>query len=150
MEVTQRWSVSVFTRLLCVQASVNKRVVDLSDELARKIEDCLRQQEEISSLLAQIVDLQARCKGVRKRLHAVHQRTLYEWHSETLLTVFSLSPVAQPRERGAEPAPECLPWESAKSSIRGKTSTIPLTKYTRLETISGPFTCFWISKITPK
>jgi carbohydrate-binding DOMON domain-containing protein len=43
---------------------VNKQVVDLSDELARKVEDTLRQQEEISSLLAQIVDLQARCKRV--------------------------------------------------------------------------------------
>lgn len=50
---------------LCVSASANKQVVDLSDELARKVEDSLRQQEEISSLLAQIVDLQARCKGVR-------------------------------------------------------------------------------------
>ena len=50
----------------CVSASVNKQVVDLSEELARKVEDSLRQQEEISSLLAQIVDLQARCKGVRE------------------------------------------------------------------------------------
>uniref|UniRef100_A0A3B4F0K2 Trafficking kinesin-binding protein 1-like n=1 Tax=Pundamilia nyererei TaxID=303518 RepID=A0A3B4F0K2_9CICH len=49
---------------LCVSASANKQVVDLSEELARKVEDCLRQQEEISSLLAQIVDLQARCKGL--------------------------------------------------------------------------------------
>ena len=48
----------------CVAASVNRRVGDLSEELARKVEDSLRQQEEISSLLAQIVDLQARCKGV--------------------------------------------------------------------------------------
>lgn len=54
-----------FGGALCVLASVNKQVVDLSDELARKVEDSLRQQEEISSLLAQIVDLQARCKGVR-------------------------------------------------------------------------------------
>lgn len=51
---------------LCVSASVNKQVVDLSEELARKVEDSLRQQEEISSLLAQIVDLQARCKAVSK------------------------------------------------------------------------------------
>lgn len=53
---------------VCVSASVNKQVVDLSDELARKVEDTLRQQEEISSLLAQIVDLQARCKGVSSSL----------------------------------------------------------------------------------
>ncbi|XP_041839493.1 trafficking kinesin-binding protein 1, partial [Melanotaenia boesemani] len=52
--------------MVCVEelSSVNKQVVDLSEELARKVEDTLRQQEEISSLLAQIVDLQARCKGL--------------------------------------------------------------------------------------
>ncbi|KAJ8001983.1 hypothetical protein DPEC_G00175080 [Dallia pectoralis] len=52
--------------MVCVQelSSVNKHVADLSDELARKVEDSLRQQEEISSLLGQIVDLQARCKGL--------------------------------------------------------------------------------------
>ncbi|KAL1005994.1 hypothetical protein UPYG_G00066550 [Umbra pygmaea] len=50
--------------MVCVEelSSVNKQVADLSDELARKVEDSLRQQEEISSLLGQIVDLQARCK----------------------------------------------------------------------------------------
>uniref|UniRef100_A0A8C9R3E4 Si:dkey-28e7.3 n=1 Tax=Scleropages formosus TaxID=113540 RepID=A0A8C9R3E4_SCLFO len=44
----------------CVEelALANKQVVALSDELARKVEDTLRQQEEISCLLAQIVDLQ--------------------------------------------------------------------------------------------
>uniref|UniRef100_A0A3Q3WMA2 Uncharacterized protein n=1 Tax=Mola mola TaxID=94237 RepID=A0A3Q3WMA2_MOLML len=52
--------------MVCVEelSSANKQVVDLSEELARKVEDSLRQQEEISSLLAQIVDLQARCKVV--------------------------------------------------------------------------------------
>lgn len=45
-------------------ASANKQVVALSEELARKVEDSLRQQEEISSLLGQVVDLQQRCKGV--------------------------------------------------------------------------------------
>lgn len=86
-------------------ASVNKQVVDLSDELARKVEDTLRQQEEISSLLAQIVDLQARCKGVsdnrhnkanaythlntypHTHKHAVHGHTHTElaWHSSHAL-----------------------------------------------------------------
>ncbi|XP_036394468.1 trafficking kinesin-binding protein 1 isoform X6 [Megalops cyprinoides] len=48
----------------CVEelSSANKQVVALSDELARKVEDTLRQQEEISCLLAQIVDLQHRSK----------------------------------------------------------------------------------------
>ncbi|CAF93056.1 unnamed protein product, partial [Tetraodon nigroviridis] len=53
--------------MVCVEelSSVNKQVVELSEELARKVEDSLRQQEEISSLLAQIVDLQARCKMLK-------------------------------------------------------------------------------------
>lgn len=49
---------------MCV-ASANKQVVTLSEELARKVEDSLRQQEEISSFLSQVVDLQQRGKAVR-------------------------------------------------------------------------------------
>ncbi|XP_056264292.1 trafficking kinesin-binding protein 1 isoform X2 [Pseudoliparis swirei] len=62
--------------MVCVEelTSVNKRVVDLSEELARKGEDCLRQQEEISSLLAQIVDLHARCKGVSHENEDLNQQ----------------------------------------------------------------------------
>uniref|UniRef100_A0A8B9LJG3 Si:dkey-28e7.3 n=1 Tax=Astyanax mexicanus TaxID=7994 RepID=A0A8B9LJG3_ASTMX len=54
--------------MVCVEelSSVNKQVVDLSEELARKVEDSLRQQEEISSLLGQVVDLQQRCKGLMR------------------------------------------------------------------------------------
>ncbi|XP_058257062.1 trafficking kinesin-binding protein 1 isoform X1 [Hemibagrus wyckioides] len=50
--------------MVCVEelSSANKHVVALSEELARKVEDSLRQQEEISSLLSQVVDLQQRCK----------------------------------------------------------------------------------------
>ncbi|XP_053710942.1 trafficking kinesin-binding protein 1-like isoform X1 [Synchiropus splendidus] len=61
--------------MVCVEelSSVNKQVVDLSDELARKVEDSLRQQEEISSLLAQIVDLQARCKGLHHENEELNQ-----------------------------------------------------------------------------
>ncbi|XP_074542012.1 trafficking kinesin-binding protein 1 isoform X2 [Halichoeres trimaculatus] len=61
--------------MVCVDelSSVNKQVVDLSDELARKVEDTLRQQEEISSLLAQIVDLQARCKAVTNENEELNQ-----------------------------------------------------------------------------
>lgn len=72
---------------VAVSASVNKQVVDLSDELARKVEDSLRQQEEISSLLAQIVDLQARCKGVSDLLH------LHTTGKKNEATTFTFSPV---------------------------------------------------------
>ncbi|XP_034717364.1 trafficking kinesin-binding protein 1, partial [Etheostoma cragini] len=61
--------------MVCVEelSSVNKQVVDLSEELARKVEDFFRQQEEISSLLAQTVDLQARCKGLTNENEELNQ-----------------------------------------------------------------------------
>ncbi|XP_026158966.1 trafficking kinesin-binding protein 1 [Mastacembelus armatus] len=61
--------------MVCVEelSSVNKQVVDLSEELARRVEDSVRQQEEISSLLAQIVDLQARCKGLTHENEELNQ-----------------------------------------------------------------------------
>ncbi|XP_018520138.1 LOW QUALITY PROTEIN: trafficking kinesin-binding protein 1 [Lates calcarifer] len=61
--------------MVCVEelSSVNKQVVDLSEELARKVEDSVRQQEEISSLLAQIVDLQARCKALTHENEELNQ-----------------------------------------------------------------------------
>uniref|UniRef100_A0A8C3K1L8 HAP1 N-terminal domain-containing protein n=1 Tax=Calidris pygmaea TaxID=425635 RepID=A0A8C3K1L8_9CHAR len=46
----------------CMWAS--QQVVYLSEELARKAEDTARQQEEISQLLAQVVDLQQKCRTV--------------------------------------------------------------------------------------
>ncbi|XP_057218294.1 trafficking kinesin-binding protein 1 isoform X1 [Triplophysa rosa] len=52
--------------MVCVDelSTVNKQVGSLSEELARRVEDSLRQQEEISVLLGQIVDLEQRCKGL--------------------------------------------------------------------------------------
>ncbi|XP_063840224.1 trafficking kinesin-binding protein 1-like isoform X2 [Scylla paramamosain] len=43
-------------------SDANHQVGQLSDELAKKVEDSLRQQEEITQLLAQVVDLQSRNK----------------------------------------------------------------------------------------
>ncbi|XP_027874576.1 trafficking kinesin-binding protein 1 [Xiphophorus couchianus] len=62
--------------MVCVEelSSANKQVVDLSEELARKVEDTVRQQEEISSLLAQLVDLQARCKGLGHENEALNHQ----------------------------------------------------------------------------
>ncbi|XP_051940326.1 LOW QUALITY PROTEIN: trafficking kinesin-binding protein 1 [Hippocampus zosterae] len=61
--------------MVCVEelSSVNKQVVDLSDELARKVEDSFRQQEEISMLLAQTVDLQTRCKRLSNENEELNQ-----------------------------------------------------------------------------
>ncbi|OXB63700.1 hypothetical protein ASZ78_009015 [Callipepla squamata] len=48
----------------CVEqfSAASQQVVCLSDELARKAEDTARQQEEISQLLAQVVELQQKCR----------------------------------------------------------------------------------------
>uniref|UniRef100_A0A8C8RK40 HAP1 N-terminal domain-containing protein n=1 Tax=Pelusios castaneus TaxID=367368 RepID=A0A8C8RK40_9SAUR len=48
----------------CVEQFASRQVAFLSEELARKTEDTARQQEEISHLLAQIVDLQQKCLAV--------------------------------------------------------------------------------------
>lgn len=45
-------------------AEASQQVTYLSEELARKAEDTVRQQEEISQLLAQVVELQQRCRSV--------------------------------------------------------------------------------------
>uniref|UniRef100_A0A3Q2DC23 Trafficking kinesin-binding protein 1-like n=1 Tax=Cyprinodon variegatus TaxID=28743 RepID=A0A3Q2DC23_CYPVA len=73
--------------MVCVEelSSANKQVVDLSEELARKVEDTLRQQEEISSLLAQIVDLQARCKGLGHENEALNQQLSASRENESKL-----------------------------------------------------------------
>uniref|UniRef100_A0A8C4JND0 HAP1 N-terminal domain-containing protein n=1 Tax=Dromaius novaehollandiae TaxID=8790 RepID=A0A8C4JND0_DRONO len=48
----------------CVEqfSEASRQVTYLSEELARKTEDTARQQEEISQLLAQVVDLQQKCR----------------------------------------------------------------------------------------
>ncbi|XP_047435267.1 trafficking kinesin-binding protein 1 isoform X2 [Mugil cephalus] len=74
--------------MVCVEelSSANKRAVELSEELARKVEDTLRQQEEISSLLAQIVDLQARCKGLSHENEELNQHLSTSRESQLKLT----------------------------------------------------------------
>uniref|UniRef100_A0A8C3MKR3 Uncharacterized protein n=1 Tax=Geospiza parvula TaxID=87175 RepID=A0A8C3MKR3_GEOPR len=49
----------------CVEQFCNQQVVHLSEELARRAEDAARQQEEISQLLAQVAELQHKCRTVR-------------------------------------------------------------------------------------
>lgn len=53
---------SFFSLSSCLPAAdANLQVRQLSEELAKKVEDSLRQQEEITQLLAQVVDLQVSC-----------------------------------------------------------------------------------------
>ncbi|XP_061873551.1 huntingtin-associated protein 1 [Colius striatus] len=59
----------------CVEqfSEASQQVVYLSDELARKAEDTVRQQEEISQLLAQVVDLQQKCRGYGSEVEELQQ-----------------------------------------------------------------------------
>ncbi|XP_009460225.1 PREDICTED: huntingtin-associated protein 1 [Nipponia nippon] len=59
----------------CVEqfSEASRRVVYLSDELARKAEDTARQQEEISQLLAQVVDLQQKCRTYGSEVEELQQ-----------------------------------------------------------------------------
>jgi len=51
------------------------QISSIAEELAKKTEDASRQQEEITHLLSQIVDLQKKAKTV-SRLHlSLHLRT---------------------------------------------------------------------------
>ncbi|XP_041122084.1 trafficking kinesin-binding protein 1-like isoform X2 [Polyodon spathula] len=59
----------------CVQelTSTSKQMAVLSEELSCKVEDTVRQQEEISQLLAQIVDLQHRVKTLSTENEELNQ-----------------------------------------------------------------------------
>ncbi|XP_075631334.1 huntingtin-associated protein 1 [Balearica regulorum gibbericeps] len=59
----------------CVEqfSEASQQVVYLSDELARKAEDAARQQEEISQLLAQVVDLQQKCRTYGSEVEELQQ-----------------------------------------------------------------------------
>lgn len=50
--------------LLLVSGDANLQISSIAEELARKTEDASRQQEEITHLLSQIVDLQKKAKLV--------------------------------------------------------------------------------------
>ncbi|XP_069642434.1 huntingtin-associated protein 1 isoform X1 [Haliaeetus albicilla] len=59
----------------CVEqfSEASQQVIYLSDELARKTEDTVRQQEEISQLLAQVVDLQQKCRTYGSEVEELQQ-----------------------------------------------------------------------------
>ncbi|XP_062994128.1 trafficking kinesin-binding protein 1-like [Elgaria multicarinata webbii] len=59
----------------CVEqfSDASREVVLLSEELARKADDVARQQEEISQLLAQIVDLQQKCRTYGSEVEELQQ-----------------------------------------------------------------------------
>ncbi|XP_044855609.1 huntingtin-associated protein 1 isoform X1 [Mauremys mutica] len=59
----------------CVEqfSEASRQVASLAEELARKTEDTARQQEEISQLLAQIVDLQQKCRTCGAEVEELQQ-----------------------------------------------------------------------------
>ncbi|XP_062451323.1 huntingtin-associated protein 1 [Rhea pennata] len=59
----------------CVEqfSEASRQVTYLSEELARKTEDTARQQEEISQLLAQVVDLQQKCRSYGSEVEELQQ-----------------------------------------------------------------------------
>lgn len=56
----------ILRRLFLFAGDANLQISSLAEELARKTEDATRQQEEITHLLSQIVDLQKKAKLVWK------------------------------------------------------------------------------------
>lgn len=60
-----------------IPGNSNLQITSLSEELARKSDDASRQQEEITHLLSQIVDLQKKVKLVRNHLSLLKLDTRY-------------------------------------------------------------------------
>uniref|UniRef100_A0A7N5JGD0 HAP1 N-terminal domain-containing protein n=1 Tax=Ailuropoda melanoleuca TaxID=9646 RepID=A0A7N5JGD0_AILME len=62
--------------LNCVEqfSDASREVALISEELARKTDDTIRQQEEISQLLAQIVDLQQKCRVYGSEMEQLQQQ----------------------------------------------------------------------------
>lgn len=55
----------MLTVIAYLKGDANIQIANISEELAKKTEDAARQQEEITHLLSQIVDLQKKAKAVR-------------------------------------------------------------------------------------
>lgn len=66
-----------------VSAEANKQLSVLHEEVGRKSEDNIRQQEEITQLLSQIVDLQRKLRDVRGfyyfKLFGIELRFILNW-----------------------------------------------------------------------
>lgn len=69
------WVLWLWTKLSIPPGLSSLQISAIAEELARKTEDASRQQEEITHLLSQIVDLQKKAKSVS-----------WHWLSEPILT----------------------------------------------------------------
>lgn len=72
-ECPGRISLSLITTELSFPSGLSSlQISAIAEELARKTEDASRQQEEITHLLSQIVDLQKKAKSVSGRTHELY------------------------------------------------------------------------------
>lgn len=60
------WEKVLTKFLLCFVGQTNAQISRITEELSEKSEEVIHYQEEISSLLSQIVDLQHKLKEVRE------------------------------------------------------------------------------------
>lgn len=80
-----------------VKGDANVQIASISEELAKKTEDAARQQEEITHLLSQIVDLQKKAKAVRLLFLWLPQMALA--HEDRALWSHSSGVCAAPLEK---------------------------------------------------
>uniref|UniRef100_A0ABI7WY17 Trafficking kinesin protein 1 n=1 Tax=Felis catus TaxID=9685 RepID=A0ABI7WY17_FELCA len=110
----------------------NVQIASISEELAKKTEDAARQQEEITHLLSQIVDLQKKAKAdslaaeiegtMRKELQLeepespdiAHQRRVFE-------TVRNINQVV--KQRSLTPSPMNIPGSNQSSAVNSLLSS---------------------------
>lgn len=86
------WRTAAFSPeyMLMSAGNANLQMSSLAEELGRKTEDASRQQEEITHLLSQIVDLQKKAKLVRllQRFQMASTNTwrTYQWRVSVMLS----------------------------------------------------------------
>lgn len=71
------WLILTAVVRLSFAGNSNLQISSLAEELARKSDDASRQQEEITHLLSQIVDLQKKAKLVQTHLSVEHPYLSY-------------------------------------------------------------------------
>lgn len=87
------------TKLSDLSGLSSLQISAIAEELARKTEDASRQQEEITHLLSQMVDLQKKAKSV-----SLHRAGPRRHSSGVILRILRVCAVCS-GERGADSAP---------------------------------------------
>lgn len=129
----EKGSFTFAKQLFPFSGDANLQISSLAEELARKTEDASRQQEEITHLLSQIVDLQKKAKLVWNPwwwflciLTVLRICSISVFHT-LLLSVFSVLCTVCCGERGADSAFGSSQRCPATTHCWGKTIHNPLT-----------------------